>query len=230
MTSYYANLEKLWSQADQLDISDGLKAYIRYHDMFFAMAHRYGTTIEVAVGVFSALSPNNDYLNNLRGAATLLHWARHGVTNLNNVNVGTFHHARARAIRLINGEPFFEVSKGLKTRNFYLNIVDPTDPIPVTIDGHMYWAAHGKDGTMTEVRLGRPEYREIAGNIRELAKRQGFLPCQMQAILWFTRKRIKQVVYDRQLDFMSADQGFQKTVFGIDEIKLIDQPQLEVVA
>ena len=224
------NLKAMWSKSDAMDQSDGMKAYIRYHDLFAKMAHEYKVTIEQAVGVFAALSPNNDYLNNLRGARTLLHW--HGYRHPDHlpfVNVGTFHHAKERAIRVLRGEPFLSFSKGLKTRNFYKNIVDPTDPMPVTIDGHIYWAAVGdRDGqkqTMTNAKLSAAEYHKIAKAIRQLARQIGVLPNQVQAMIWFTRKRLTKTVYNDQLELGADRDGFQKTVYDLKDIRIIPQKE-----
>jgi hypothetical protein len=49
-----------------------------------------------------------------------------------------------------------------------------------------------------------PHYRVVMRDIKLVAEEFGILPCQMQAVLWFTRKRVLNIVYDPQYD-MFAD-------------------------
>ena len=59
----------------------------------------------------------------------------------------------------------------------------------------------------------------IADDISELASAERMLPNQMQAILWFTRKRVKRVKFDAQLDLLNMDGGAQRTMFKVEDIK-----------
>lgn len=149
------------------------------------------------MGAFCALSPNNAYMTNLRATKALLDGQR-----------GAGYTAcRLRAKRCLDGEPFLDFTKGLKTRNFYMNIMEPTDAVPVTIDGHAYSIWAGKYHTMKDsVRL-RFDYNAVADGYRAVALAIGVLPCQLQAVTWFTWKRIHRVVYNPQMNmFMVGDQ------------------------
>ncbi len=215
------HLTELLDQADPFDYDDGKRAYIRYHDLMHAIALHYDCPFERVVAAFCALSPNNDYVGNLRSLVTMLSY-RKQVRDPMEATVSTYRHCQQRAYKyMVEGAPFLQYTTGLKTRSFYLNIVDPTHWGPVTIDGHMILAWRGEDGTMTDAqqKMSRGLYKLIAEDITTLAIAHRMLPHQMQAILWFTRKRVKRVKYDPQLDLLNLDGGAQKTVFRVEDIK-----------
>lgn len=217
------NLLKLYAQADRLDRSDGMKAYLRYHDLMAQIAAKYGqaNNIDGVVGAFCALSPNNDYVGNLRSLVSMLE-AQRLYGDAAQGTVSTFKACRARAAEYLHQRAhFLDHAKGLKTRAFYQNITDPTNIEPVTIDGHMVLAFYDLDGTMKDAQklLSIRIYREIADAVRMIARAEGIIPHQMQAILWMTRKRVKQVKFDPQLDVFSAFHGAQKTTFDLQDIQ-----------
>ena len=222
MSEYH--LRALFEQADEHDMDDGRRAYIRYHDMMMALANEYRCELPAVVGAFVALSPTNDYFNNLRGLVSMLRAQIDGVP-LNTVNAGTYKHARDRAALYLTGTPFLSHAKGPKTRNFYVNILDPTDTWSVTVDGHMYWAWMGSSGTMRQAKVTKSVYDTIAHDIRSVARLHHMIPHQMQATLWFTRKRLSNTVYDPQFSLFDDRSivGAQKTTFSVDEILPFDQ-------
>lgn len=210
----YANLLSMYGKADSYDLEDGRKAYIRYHDLLHTLAVHYGFKFEDTVAAFCALSPNNDYLGNLRSLVSLL-----DADDPTKATVSTYGHCKDRAILYLTGTPFLDHAKGPKIRAFYQNIMDPTAWLPVTIDGHIIAAYRDKDLVMKEATVNGTEYKIIAETIRELAEGHKMLPNQMQAIIWFTRKRIKRVKFDPQLDMLDMSSGAQKTVFRVEDIK-----------
>jgi hypothetical protein len=215
------NLWALYSRADDLDKSDGRKAYLRYHDLLRDLAAYYGSEFEATVGAFCALSPNNDYLGNLRSLVSMLVCQRDG-RPLSEATVSTYKHCRDRAALYLTGEwRFLDHAKGLKIRSFYSNIIDPLDPEPVTVDGHMICAWLNRNMTMSEAQqeMNRTVYREIAAGIRELAREEGMVGQQMQAVLWFARKRIQGIKYDNQLQLDAGVTGYQQTIFRLQDIK-----------
>lgn len=222
----YPHLEKLFAAADKFDVSDGMKAYLRYHDLMAQIAAYYDQqhNLDGVVAAFCALSPNNDYKGNLRSLVTML-YAMKAWGDPEMATVSTYKACRTRAAMYLRGVKFMSHAKGLKTRAFYQNISDPTMMEPVTVDGHMVLAYFGKTGTMKDAQklLSVSVYREIAEAVRNMARDRGIIPHQMQAILWMARKRIQQVVYDPQFDLLAgADDGAQKTMFKPSEIKPYD--------
>lgn len=214
MSEGYDNLRAMYAKADKFDHEDGRRAYIRYHDLLHTIATHYGFGFEATVAAFCALSPNNDYLGNLRSLVSML-----AAKDPAQATVSTYGHCKERAVLYLAGVPFLEHAKGPKIRAFYQNIVDPTAWLPVTVDGHIVAAYRDQDLVMKDALVGALEYKIIAETIRELASDNTLLPNQMQAVIWFTRKRVKQIKYDPQLDLLSLDGGAQKTVFKVHEIK-----------
>jgi hypothetical protein len=192
------NLRRVWDQADFTDYAEGMLAYPRYHTTLDHLAKRYGYPIRSVVGVFAALSPNNDYMNNLRSTVSLLRGSE---------RTSTYIACRQRAQRCLRGDDFLEFTRGPKTRAFYSNIMDPFDNWHVTIDGHAYCAWVGRRMTMKQVVYLKFPYEHVADGYRLVAESVGVLPCQFQAVLWFTWKRIHNIVYHPQMHlFRQHDQ------------------------
>lgn len=194
-----ATLEAVWRRVDPIDRGEGMTAYLRYRWTLSRLAAHYGAELPGTVAAFAALSPNNDYMGNLRSTATLLKARAEGIP-FERCTVSTYRACARRAWDYLDGIPFLERTKGPKTRAFYQNILDPWDPEPVTIDGHMFGLWAGQRLTMKQVVRLRIPYDRVADDFRSFAGRNGILPCQLQATLWFTWKRIHRVIYSPQLD------------------------------
>lgn len=185
--------------ADDIDHREGRLAYRRYRQTMKDLAHEHGASLAITTAVFCALSPNNDYFGNLRSAATVLKGVQQGWAP-EEIAVSTYKHCRDRAYLYATGEvDFMETVKGPKIRSFYRNIMAPSDPYWITIDGHMSVCWHGKVRTMKEAIIKtKAEYETIADGAREVALSEGLLANQLQAVLWFTRKRVHKSRYDPQ--------------------------------
>lgn len=201
------NILSVYAKADRIDLEEGMQAYIRYHESLKYYAKHYGVSMPNVIGAFAALSPNNDYVGNLRSLVTLLEGMRRGVL-AEHCTVSTYKACRDRAWQFLHGTDFLELTKGKKTRNFYLNILNPYDPEPITIDGHMACVYIGKRMTMKEVVRSRFKYDVVAEAFRKAAFDIDMIPNQLQATLWFTWKRINRVLYTGdQLDVFADRDG-----------------------
>jgi len=191
------NIRRVWHQADRVDRDEGMTAFPRYRSTLNRLANVYGLPLSSVVGMFCALSPNNAYMTNLRAVKDMLEGGK-------GAGYGA---CRARARRCISGDDFLSFTKGLKTRNFYQNIMDPSNHYPVTIDGHAYCVWVGRRMTMKQAVRAKFDYHKIADGYREVAGELGIVPCQLQAVTWFTWKRINAIVYKPQMNlFMDGDQ------------------------
>jgi hypothetical protein len=200
------SIRHVLSLADSIDREEGLLAYPRYRLTLERFATHYGVPLAGTVGAFVALSPNNDYAGNLRSLATLLWGFQQGISP-ERLSVSTYSACKRRAWSYINGIDFLSDAKGPKTRAFYQNILDPTNPEPVTVDGHMVGVWEGRRMTMKEATTSRFRYADVAQGVRDVAAELALVPCQAQAICWFTWKRIHAVVYSPQLSlFRGGDQ------------------------
>jgi hypothetical protein len=198
MSGSVDNLLRVWDQADFTDYAEGMLAYGRYRHTLNRLAKHYGYPLESVVGAFAALSPNLDYLNNLRSTVSLLRGSE---------RTAGYGACRDRAQRALRGEHFLAFTRGPKTRAFFSNIMDPSDPGPVTVDGHAYCAYVGQRMTMREVVYLRMNYDGVADAYREAAGRVNVLPCQFQAVLWFAWKRINNIIFKPQMHlFRQHDQ------------------------
>ncbi len=215
----YANLKSILKLADEIDLEEGRSAYPRYNALLNEIADRYSITFPKTVAAFAALSPNNDYVGNLRSLISVLDAVQSGRACAG-VTVSTYKACRDRAYSYATGEvDFIETVRGPKIRAFYFNILEPADRKHVTVDGHMVGAYRANSGTMKDNIVRRREYLQVAEAVRRLARREGFIPNQLQATIWFARKRLLNVKYDAQMDLFGDPKDRWKTSLRIDDIK-----------
>lgn len=210
------NLEKILNQANACDWHVAERAWFRYHSIVSGIARRYNSTVSAAAGVFSALSPNNDYLGNVRDTARVLAAACAG-TGIDSFKVSTYGANKRKAWRIANGEDPLTLIVSAKTRNFYLNVLDPTDPRPVTVDGHIFNAWRGQRINLNEVAMksNARHYDEVAEDIRQIAAQRGIISNVVQGSIWFCWKRIHGIKPSTQLELWATDMalaglGFQR--------------------
>jgi hypothetical protein len=196
-----ANLRAMLARADKHDISEGMLAYARYNMYLRYLADVWGQDFERTVAAFCALSPNNDYVGNLRSLVSALQGMKEGWTS-DMVTVSTYRACLRRAWRYLHGVRFLDDAKGLKIRSFYMNIVNPLQWSPVTVDGHISAAWRGDDkATMKDAIIkSKREYETVAAAVREIAFAEFMVPNQLQAILWFARKRSLKIMAELQHD------------------------------
>jgi hypothetical protein len=65
----------------------------------------------------------------------------------------------------------------------------------------------------------KKQYNEIAHAVKKLAFKEMMLPNQLQAVLWFTRKRVQNIKAENQFDLMMPKGDLWKTSRNINEIK-----------
>jgi len=97
---------------------------------------------------------------------------------------------QTKAARILAGEDIPTALGGPKIREFYRNILDPSDPVPVTVDRHARDIAFGypvpkNPGISVGLR------REIADAYRTVAGIYGMLPNEIQAITWVVWRESK---------------------------------------
>jgi hypothetical protein len=195
---HFDNIRRVLDRADAIDRTEGAEAYFTNSATLEALGAFYGVSKAATVGAFSALSPNNGFVENLRSVASVLDGYRRGLPPTEIV-VSTYNACKDRAWRVVaGGEDFLSFTKGPKTRAFYLNTLDPFDPEPVTIDGHMVSIWFAKRLRMMEAVRMKWSYEEIAGAVREIAAERGMIPNQVQSICWHTWKRIHNVKFQAQ--------------------------------
>jgi hypothetical protein len=208
---YTHNILKVYNKADKIDITEGMQAYTNYNKLLKRIASKYNTGFVQVVAAFVSLSPNNDYVGNLRSLVTLLEGIRTHKT-LDRINCTTYRSCLERAYSYVTGEKdFLMCTKGPKITAFYYNIIDQSNTKFVTVDGHMHSVLTGKVLTMKEAVRTKIKYHEATEALQKVAKQLSILPCQLQAILWFTHKRVNNIVYSahgnlfKQEDYWGLD-------------------------
>lgn len=191
-----SNLEWMFKQADDVDTREGQRAYQKYRVMMKAYSDEYRQPLDLVTAAFCALSPNNDYVGNLRSLTSVLEGLAAGVAG-DSIVISTYNHCRDRAIDYLTGDAqFVAPSRGLKILSFYRNILNPDCAEHVTIDGHIAAAFCGDPKLiMKDVIISRKEYRRIARHVGELGVEYCLIPNQIQAIIWFARKRLYKIKY-----------------------------------
>jgi hypothetical protein len=184
------NIMRILLQASPEQYEQGLAAYQDYHARLKTLAEVNDIPFERVVGAFSALSPGNRLEMNFADLETLINAIKKN-KEVSAIRLHCYSQCTQRGYDFLTGwEPEFKTSrKGEKTRNFYHNILNPESPDYVTIDRHAIEVHAGKevDETLRKKIFDSPrKYNEIANDYKKVAKQVGLLPCQVQAITWYT--------------------------------------------
>lgn len=222
-----ANLELIFNQATEADLAVGMDSWFHYNRLMATIGERTGFGVATVTGVFASLSPNNDYMGNLRDAVRLLKAKREGL-RVDQVRVSTYNPNKVKAWAIASGENPLKFLIAPKTRNFYSSIVDPHDRSFVTVDGHIFNIYAGRRVALTEVKEHHLDYDEVALAISEMADDLGLIPNQVQGVLWYTWKRIHRIKWDAQLELIPGDvfvaQNYKPTIKQVPR----EDPQLQL--
>lgn len=164
-----ANILAAWDALTADDIAKGRAWYPVANDLARMLGNG---DVRKGAGVIAAMSPLKSWKENVRLA-----------TDAVNGNVhGTFGDAIRKVERILDGaDPCDVLPMDAKTGNFYANILDPSDPAPVTIDRHAYRVATGEK--MPSGIKGK-RYAEVAQAYRNAAAARGVNGATMQAGVW----------------------------------------------
>lgn len=198
------NLRRVAAQALPHERESALASYFKYQRLVSAIAAKHGFSPRVGAAVFAALSPNNDYHGNLRDCNTLLRAAAEGRA-LESFGVSTYGPNKRKAWDIAQGADPFELIVAKKTRNFFMNVDDPLNPEPVTVDGHLFNCWRAERVKLVGLKHNAKQYDEVAEGVRRLAAEEGLVPCQMQGVLWITHRRIHRILTSGQREFWDPD-------------------------
>jgi len=215
------NLEKILDQANYDDLATAKASWFRYHDLCREIARNNGGfSVKVGAGVFAALSPNNDYVGNVRDTRKLLAGVAAGRT-CEQIKVSTYNANKWKAVEIANGKPPLDLILAQKTRNFYLNVIDPLEPQPVTVDGHILNAWSGKRIALhsavraVRIKTSKQHYEDVAQDIRDIGRDREIIPNVVQSAIWQCWKRIHGIKVNGQFcfwpdDYIGAGLGFRR--------------------
>jgi len=188
--------------ASQADIMSGLDWYDRAYNLAVRFIHTYdGLTMGQAVGVISALSPNNKWERNCIDAEAMIKtWHIGG--DYNAIKVCTFNKNKQKAIAIlsldmesVDTEAIANILSGQKVVAFYRSIMG--DKNAVCVDGHAYAIFIGERVPASKTPSIAPKLFETIQRAYQLvAKRSVDLcgvelsPTQVQAVTWVTYRRL----------------------------------------
>ena len=200
------NLERVLDMANDADWQIARQAWFRYHRIVAGIAARHGFSVEIGAAVFSALSPNSDYLGNIRDTNRLLAAAAAG-KGLDGFKVSTYGANKVKAWRIVQGEKPLDLIVFPKTRNFFLNVLDPNDPAPVTVDGHIFnaWAGRRIPLNSAAMKGSQKRYDEVADAIRQIGAERRIISNVVQGSLWYCWKRLHRIKHSDQMEFWGPD-------------------------
>lgn len=175
---YVSNIMQAYGATSPQDRERGLNWYPLAHDIADVIGQG---DARKGAGVLAALSPQKRWDTNVALA-----------TDASNGNChGQVKDAIRKTERILLGEDPAEVLPvDSKTWNFYRNILDPTDPDPVTIDRHAHDIAVGETyGNAPRGLNNATRYATLAHAYREAARRLDVVPSVLQATVWTAYRR-----------------------------------------
>jgi hypothetical protein len=134
---------------------------------------------------FAALSPRVTPSRNLELLAQLTRGERPGTiaTIADKAHDAINSHDPTHALEILLGKR----SRANKTANFFLNLHNPDDPHPVTIDRHAYSIVLGRpctDAEQSAMSSSTKRYEQVAQLYRDTAAALHILPSELQAATW----------------------------------------------
>ena len=186
--------------ASATDIEQGKQWYQRAYDLSLRFVHTYdGLTLGQAIGVISALSPNNKWERNCNDAETMIKLWHQGL-DPRMAKVCTYNTNKDKAARIlelesVDTEAIQEILSGQKVVAFYRCIRGFQDTI--CVDGHAFAIFMGERIPTTQTpSIGKALYAAITRSYILASERSiaacGVMltPAEVQAVTWTTYRRL----------------------------------------
>ena len=195
MTNLTANILNVYAMATEQENLDGLAWYAKAKEDAQAIADATELPLHIVVGVVSALSPTNNWNQNLKDAA-LFCATFVGGGYFEEVKASTYkpmwHKAWSILVAGADGADAHDVAvllNGPKITDFFWCIMG--DESQCVIDGHAWGIAYADRRVMQEVpNIGKKLRAELKAAYADAAKQSGITAYQMQAITWVAWRRI----------------------------------------
>ena len=181
-------LRAFYREASEDEIQRGIDGYDNMRGWCEGVADSYGLELFKVVGIFAAFSPQMAVDANKRLCLQFIRTGRakhYGVLN-------------AKAERILNAKESEvpAILNGPKISAFYWNILHPIDDRRVTIDRHALACVLQTpkkvkaldDGVYQMTKLQFMRFEQV---YMDVAKEFDIAPCQLQAILWETYRRLR---------------------------------------
>lgn len=179
-----SNIEEVFVQSTSSDLIEAGKWYNNARMYAEELSKEFNVPFIKCCALISVLSPQKEWSQNLQLTKDFL--------TSGGMKCKHYSGQVKKAILIYNyGNKELgidEIIGGRKTVNFFHNIHFPTNPLWVTLDGHMLQVCTGK---MEIKDVTDKQYDFLANILKNQAKMHNFVPSEFQALLWLTWKRIK---------------------------------------
>ena len=170
-------------RATPSDIVEGKQWYAEAMAYAEFLSVTFNISKVVAAAVISALSPNNKWERNKIDAFNLIQ-AWWNADSIESVKVCTYNANKVKAWKVLT-EGMSILRKSRKTHAFALN-VGMNDVDHVTLDKWMFraFSTTSKKPIKCQESVTPKQYDELSDIFCRFAKRKGYKPYELQAILW----------------------------------------------
>ena len=195
MTQYTRNILKVFAQCTGAELQHGMRWYKDAEIAGQNIADKYQLPLHIVVGVIAALSPTNEYGQNIRNADTMCRIFVDG-GYVEDTKPSTYNTMRDKAWSILQSMPHniddvAFILNGPKITDFAYCIM--AEDVCV-IDGHAWCIANNDRRTMQKVpNIGKKLRAELQECYRRAGKKHGMTAYQMQAATWVAWKRIHNV-------------------------------------
>lgn len=174
INKYKRSIIKLFNNTSRDNLDNGLTWYQDAHLVAHGLSKKYNLPLFKVVGIMAALSPNNKWERNK--IDTELFILRPSL----DTKVCTFKKQREKALDIYNvcNSPYevLMVLRGVKTCNFFRNILDYDTSEHVTVD---MWAFRS-----VGVEPKTKYIKDITEAYQQVANELALKPHQVQAVVW----------------------------------------------
>jgi len=168
------NIVKLFNQTSRENLDNGFTWYENANEYAVQLSKEYKIGLAKVVGIMAALSPNNKWERNKIDTKLFLE------TPSIKTKVCTFTNQRIKALEIYHGTgetlEIKQVLRGVKTCNFFSNILNYKTCTAVTVDMWAFRSVKVEPKTKN-IPLVTQAYQEIAEELN-------IMPHQLQAVVW----------------------------------------------
>ena len=195
MTQYTRNILKVYKQCTDDELQHGMTWYAEANDKCQLLSDQYDLPLRIVVGVVAALSPTNEWGQNLKDALNMIdNFVAGGYVE--DCTCCTYNNMRDKAWSILQTMPHTDddvafILRGPKITDFFYCIMGHDVCV---IDGHAWCIANNDRRTLQEVpNIGKKLRAELQECYSRAGKKHGITAYQMQAATWVAWKRIHNV-------------------------------------
>lgn len=189
------NILKFYNTATVSELKEGMFWYNEAHSYCKELSGRFNLPVQVVAGIIAVYSPQTDWLSNKRFALSFL-------INPKNRYRSLVQDIKARKILKLNNEDkiysLISNKNFLKSKSFFLNLLNPDIVTNVTIDRHAIAITiqnpdnvAALNNNMAQITVA--QYNFFQSAYVRAAKELDILPHQLQAITWTVYRRLREL-------------------------------------